>query len=118
MGNKVGNEKVAVIIDRFGMGNAELELSHILLKNYLTLTISENRIPAYICLYGDGVKVACKDSGFTEELSKLESMGSKIVICKTCLSYNNLLKKVSVGSVGTMLDIIDIQYNSTKLIKL
>ena len=59
-----------------------------------------------------------KDSGFTDELVKLESMGSKIVICKTCLIFYNLLDKVETGSVGTMLDIIDIQYNSTKLIKL
>ena len=118
MGNMVSNEKVAVIIDRFGMGEADRELSHTLLKNYLTLTISEQRIPSYICMYGDGVKAACKDSGFTEELSTLESMGSKIVICKTCLAFNNLLDKVAVGTVGTMLDIIDIQHNSTKLIKL
>ena len=118
MNDRSGNVKVALIIDRFGMGNAPEELSHTLLKNYLTLIISEQRIPAYICMYGEGVKVACKNSGFTDELVKLESMGSKIVICKTCLIFYNLLDKVETGSVGTMLDIIDIQHNSTKLIKL
>ena len=118
MNNRNSNDKVAVIIDRFGMGDAERGLAHTLLKNYLTLIISEQRIPSYICMYGDGVKAACKESGFTEELTKLESMGSKIVICKTCLVYYNLLEEVAVGSVGTMVDIIDIQYNSTKLIKL
>lgn len=112
------NSKIAVVINRNGMGDAPQELSHTLLKNYLTLIASEGRIPSYICLYGDGVKVACEGSVFTEELKALESAGSKIVICKTCLVYNNLLDKVETGTVGTMLDIIDIQHNSTKIINL
>jgi hypothetical protein len=48
----------------------------------------------------------------------LEQAGSKIVICKTCLLFNNLLEDVQTGTIGTMLDIIDVQQNSTKVITL
>lgn len=118
MSTRDGNAKVAVIIDRFGMGEADRELSHTLLKNYLNLLISEMRVPAYICMYGEGVKCACRESGFSDELKKLENMGAKVVICKTCLSHYKLMDEVAAGVVGTMIDIIDIQHNSTKIIKL
>ncbi len=112
------NKKIAIIINRNGMGEAPQELSQVLIKNYLSLLISEEKYPTYICFYGDGVKLACNDSNVIEELKSLEKMGSKIVICKTCLIFNNLLSDVQVGTIGTMLDIIDIQQNCTKLINL
>lgn len=112
------NHKIAIIVCRNGMGEAPEDLSHLLIKNYFTLLNSEERYPAYICFYGDGVKLTCFGSHIIEELKALEQNGSKIIICKTCLAYNNLLEKVKVGTVGTMLDIIDVQHNSTKLINL
>ncbi|NTV18675.1 MAG: hypothetical protein HGA83_04530 [Bacteroidales bacterium] len=118
MGIKEINSKIAVIISRNGMGEAPQELSHTLIKNYLTLLISEGRCPSYICLYGDGVKLVCEGSPVIEEFRAAESSGTKIIICKTCLVFNNLLDKVQTGSVGTMLDIIDVQQNSTKIINL
>jgi len=112
------NSKIAVIVSRDGMSDAPTELSHTLIKNYFTLLNSEEKVPAYICFYGNGVKLTCHGSHIIEELKVLENNGCKLIICKTCLVYNNLLDKVVVGSVGTMLDIIDVQYNSTKLIHL
>ncbi len=112
------NNKIAVIINSDGMGSAPKELSYLLIKNYLTLLNTEDRTPSYICMYGDGVKLACEESPVLEELGTLEEKGAKIIICKTCLIYNKLLDKVRTGSIGTMLDIIDIQHNSTKLINL
>ncbi|MDD2426351.1 MAG: DsrE family protein [Bacteroidales bacterium] len=112
------NKKIAVVINRDGMGEAPTELSHLLVKNYLTLLSEEERTPAYICMYGNGVKLACEGSNVLEELRALEGKGCKVIICKTCLTFNNLLEKVKAGSIGTMLDIIDIQHNCTKLINL
>lgn len=112
------NNKVAVVINKNGMGNGPKELTDVLIKNYLTLLRQEERDPAYICLYADGVFLACEGSGVVETLRELEKKGTKIVICKTCLVFNDLLEKVAVGNVGTMIDIIDVQYNSTKVITL
>ena len=118
MAERNTNEKVAIFITREGMGDAPEQLSQLLVKNYLTLLLSEERIPSYICLYANGVKLACDGSSVIDELKKLEEAGAKIVLCKTCLNYFNLLDKVQTGTVGTMLDIIDIQHNSTKIINL
>ncbi|MDP3453054.1 MAG: DsrE family protein [Bacteroidales bacterium] len=115
--NNLGN-KIAVMINREGMGEGSPELSIILVKNYLTLLKSENRVPAYICLYADGVKLACEGSPVCMELKALEESGCKVIICKTCLIFYNLLEKLVCGTVGTMLDIIDVQHNTTKIINL
>ena len=112
------NSKVTIVINSNGMGSAPRELTHTLIKNYVSLLNDEERIPAYICLYADGVHLACEGSHIVEELKALERSGTKIIICKTCLVFNNLLEKVAVGSVGTMVDIMDIQHNSTKVIML
>lgn len=112
------NSKIAIVINSNGMGDAPQELSHTLIKNYLNLLLTENRVPAYICIYANGVVLACEGSHILEELKRVETAGAKIVICKTCLVFNSLLDRVAVGSVGTMLDILDIQHNSTKVITL
>jgi intracellular sulfur oxidation DsrE/DsrF family protein len=112
------NSKIAIIVNRNGMGESSPELSHTLIKNYFSLLLSENHIPSYICFYADGVKFACEGSHVLEELNALEKAGTKIIICKTCLMFHKLLDKKATGSVGTMLDIIDVQHNSTKVITL
>lgn len=112
------NSKIAVMVNKNGMGDSSPELTHALIKNYFTLLKSENHVPSYICMYADGVKFACEGSNILEELAQLEEAGSKIILCKTCLVFNNLLDKIKIGTVGTMLDIIDIQHNSTKVITL
>ncbi len=112
------NSKIAVMITREGMGEGPRELSLILVKNYLTLLKSENRVPSFICLYADGVKLACEESSVIRELKALEESGCKLIICKTCLNFYNLSQKLMCGTVGTMLDIIDVQHNTTKIINL
>lgn len=100
------------------MGDAPAELSTTLLKNYLSLLIQESKIPAYICLYAEGVKLVCQECEITELFNSIEKLGTKIIVCKTCLSFYNLLGKSAAGTVGTMADIIDIQHNCTKIINL
>ena len=110
--------KTSIFITKYGMGTAPDELSILLLKNYLTLLKSENRIPAYICLYADGVKCACTGSPVIEEFKVLEQAGAKIFICKTCLNFYNIIDAVEVGNTGTMMDIMEIQHHSKLLINL
>lgn len=112
------NSKIAVVISREGMGDAPAELSLKLVKTYPELLAEEKKIPAYICLYGNGVKLICKGSPVIDQFKQLENEGSKIVICKTCLIFNELLDKTEAGTIGTMADIIDIQHNCTKIINL
>ncbi len=110
--------KVTIIVNRYGMGVAPEELSLKLLKNYFTLINDEGTLPTYLCFYGDGVKLTLENSPVIEELLSLDKSGVKILICKTCLLYNNAIENVRVGNIATMLDIIGVQNNCDKVIVL
>lgn len=114
--SETNNGKITVIVNRYGMGNADEELSLLLAKNYFTLLYEENNIPAYICFYAEGVKLTIEGSPVIEELKALESKGAKLLVCKTCLNYYKAVEKVKAGTVATMLDIIGAQQNCTKAI--
>ena len=111
------NKKVTIVINRNGMGQADEQLTSVLIKNYLTLLLEED-LPAYICFYAEGVKLSVEGSGVIEELKALEDKGVKILICKTCLNYYNALDKVKVGTIATMVDIMGAQTNCEKVIVL
>ncbi len=112
------NLSLGLFVTRNGLGEAPTELQQILVKNYFSLLVKEEETPAYICFYADGVKLACTGSAILEELKTLESRGSKLIICKTCLHYFNISDQVETGMVGTMHDILDIQLRVGKVINL
>ncbi len=111
-------EKTTITINRFGMGDGPEELRIILAQNYLTLTAENPVLPAYICLYADGVKLAVEGSPVLEQLKVLDEKGVKILICKTCLNFYGLMDRVAVGTVATMVDIIGAQNYCDKSIVL
>jgi hypothetical protein len=110
------NTSLALMVTRDGLGEAPAELQKILIKNYFSLLVMEKLTPNFICCYSNGVKLTCKGSPIIEELKSLENRGTKIIICKTCLSYFNIEDQIETGMVGTMHDIVDIQFNAGKVI--
>ncbi|GAB4284241.1 MAG: hypothetical protein Kow0068_09250 [Marinilabiliales bacterium] len=110
--------KTALIISRFGMGEGHAELTEKLITNYFKLLVDEKYNVDYICFYADGVKLVCENSPVLDYLNKLQDSGVKLIACKTCLNYYGLLDKIKTGIAGTMIDIMDIQYNVDKVITL
>ncbi len=114
----VPNSDTVILITRYGMGNAEPDLMLKLLGTYLRLIDENNILPAAICFYTDGVKLAVTDSPVLEPLKSLESKGVRLILCSTCLNYFNLTNQVQVGIVGGMPDIIEAQRMAAKVITL
>jgi hypothetical protein len=96
-----------------GIGQSEDELNQLLISNYLKILIKINKAPDKICLYSEGVKIACVNSNVLEELNTLKKMGSEIILCKTCVEYFNLIDQVMMGSIGTMMQILEYQLKAT-----
>jgi hypothetical protein len=108
----------AIVFNNYGMGTASEELRLILAENYLSITLKENQLPSFILFYADGVKLVTEGSPVIETLKAIESKGTKLIVCKTCLNYYNLTEKVMTGIIGTMMDICEIQSNVEKVITL
>ena len=105
-------------VSSYGMGQGSQELALQLFGNYLNLSLQDNRLPKIIVFYNEGVKLVCKGSPVIEFLKQSEAEGVKILACKTCLNYYNIIDEIEVGQGGTMADIITLQAHATKIISL
>jgi len=115
---KVNGESTVILINNDGMGAAEEELRHKLLKVYLTMLQDNSLYPGAICFYAGGVKLVVEGSPVLDLLKSLESKGVRLIICITCLQYYGLTDKVKVGIVGGMSDILLAQWLAKKVITL
>ncbi|MCB1162413.1 MAG: DsrE family protein [Candidatus Krumholzibacteriia bacterium] len=109
---------LAVLITRDGMGSADAELQHKLMRTWLKVVAENGRLPGALCFYTDGVKLVVEGSPILEELRAMEAAGVHLVICKTCLDHFGLADKVAVGVVGGMGDIVAAQWSADKVITL
>ena len=116
---KPGKRKRPVIlIPNNGMGHAPVELGHKLIQTYLGLLDLEDRRPAAICLYGEGVKLATEGSPVLDELCALAGKDIPVIVCTTCLNHFGLLDSLQAGAAGSMKDIIALQWAAKKVITL
>jgi hypothetical protein len=112
------NKNTALVFSSYGMGTATEELRLKLAENYLSIIIKENQLPNFMLFYAEGVKLVTKGSPVIDAFKEIEDRGVKLIVCKTCLNYYNLIEGVKAGMIGTMMDICEIQTNVDKVITL
>lgn len=100
-------KSVVIVFKSYGLGQTQAqELKETLGASFLGLVADVDPLPKAICLYTDGVKLACEGSPLLGALETLESRGVRLILCTTCLNYFGLQDKVRVGIPGGMGDII------------
>jgi sulfur relay (sulfurtransferase) complex TusBCD TusD component (DsrE family) len=118
MADPTRDQSIVILITRDGMGQAEPDLQHQLMGKYLRLLDENNQLPAAICFYAEGVKLAVEGSPVLPQLRSLQTKGVHLILCSTCLNYFGLTGQVRVGIVGGMPDIIEAQWRAGKVITL
>lgn len=118
MSNPSSFADTTILITREGMGSGDQALQHKLIDSYLRLLMENDSLPAVICFYTDGVKLAVEGSPLLERLKAVEQSGVRLVLCTTCLNHYGLMDKVRVGIPGGMGDIIEAQLKAAKVITL
>ena len=114
----VPDSETVILVTRNGMGEAASELQQKLITTYLKLLVENNILPAAICFYTDGVRLAVTGSPVIDLLKALEAKGVRLILCSTCLGYFDLTGQVQVGIVGSMADILEAQRQAGKVIAL
>ncbi len=110
---------IVIVFKSNGMGQTEnQELRENLARKFLTLITDAQPLPAAICFYTDGVRLACTGSPILPELRALEARGTHLVLCKTCLDAFGLVDQVQAGVIGGMPDIITAMWSADTLIDL
>ena len=112
------NKDAAILFTRNGLGDAPQELQQKLAAKFLTLLLNSQDLPAVIVFYTEGVKLACQGSPVLDQLRQIESQGTRLVLCSTCLEFFGLAGQVAVGIVGGMGDILTALQAATKVVSL
>ncbi|HSB02907.1 MAG TPA: DsrE family protein [Anaerolineales bacterium] len=108
---------IVIVFKTDGLGMTDRQpLKEQLAKTYLRLVLQMEPLPAAVCFYTDGVRLACENSPVLEELKDLEAKGVHLILCQTCLNTFELLDKVRVGVVGGMGDIITAMWQADSVI--
>jgi len=107
-----------VFIDADSLGRGSEELGKILIRSFLQTLEQSEAQPQKIILINSGVKLACEGSEVLEDLQEFSLKGIEILSCGTCLDYFGIKKKLMVGRVSNMYEILISLTQAGKVIKI
>ncbi|MCQ2561524.1 MAG: sulfurtransferase-like selenium metabolism protein YedF [Clostridia bacterium] len=107
---------VVVVSDK-SMGGGSEELGAILMKGFIYAISQRETLPDTILFYNGGANYTCEGSPSLEDLKYMESQGTTILTCGTCLDFYGLKEKLAVGGVTNMYDIADRVMSAGKVVK-
>ncbi len=101
------NHDYVVCIQNNLMGSGDPELGKVLIESFLeNLKLQEN-LPTHVVLLNAGVKLAMKQSPVCSALSELEELGTRIMLCGTCIDHYGLQYDIAVGMISNMVVITE-----------
>jgi selenium metabolism protein YedF len=98
------------------MGRGSDELGWALLQTYITTIKDVSPQPRRILFYNGGVKLVATAGKALEALQALEEKGVKILTCGTCLEFFKLEKKLQVGMITNMYEIMDSMASADRVV--
>jgi selenium metabolism protein YedF len=109
---------LVLFIDTDSLGRGSEELGRILMRTFLQTLEQSEAQPQKVILMNSGVKLACEGSEVLEDLQELAAKGADILSCGTCLDYFAIKKKLKVGKVSNMYEILNSLAQAGKMIKI
>jgi selenium metabolism protein YedF len=80
----------------------------LLMKGFIYTLTEMDFPPAKVAFLNSGVYLTCKGSEVIDDLKKLQSKGTEITSCGTCLDYFEISNKLLIGEVSNMYDIVEV----------
>ena len=101
------NEGKAYLIVSDKLGQGAEELGKLLMKSFVYTLTQTKPYPSKILLLNEGVRLSTQNEEIAGHLKELESIGTEIFSCGTCLNFYNLAEELKVGKIGNMYDVVD-----------
>jgi selenium metabolism protein YedF len=105
-----------VIVSAEQMGRGDDGLGAKLLGNFLRTLGGVDPKPDAIVLYNAAVKLLGPGSTSLEALKQLDDAGVDLLACVTCLEFFDLTKKIQVGQVSNMREIVQRTMTAAKVV--
>jgi selenium metabolism protein YedF len=113
-----GSGGLVVAVGQNTMGSGSDELGAILVKAFIYSLTELDTPPETLLFFNSGVKLAVEGSNVIADLKTLESKGTIISSCGTCLDFYKLKEKLAIGNVTNMYAIASAMGEAGKLINL
>ncbi len=110
-------KKVLVYIDGTTMGRGNEDLGAILMRSFLNTLKELDPKPWRIIFVNTGVYLAVDSSEYINILKEIESLGTEILACGTCLDFFNVKARLAAGKISNMFDIASSFLAATHVIK-
>ena len=107
----------SIIFSTQQMGEGNEDLGLILTKSFLITLLELEGIPRSVLFYNSGVKLAADDSFVIDQLRELEKKGVKLLLCGTCVSFYNIGKEITIGTISNMYEMVEEMITASKIIK-
>ncbi|MFD1471574.1 sulfurtransferase-like selenium metabolism protein YedF [Companilactobacillus mishanensis] len=97
-----------VVLKTTEMGAGEKALTQNLMNAFIHQLTEQKEKPKNIIMYAEGVNLAKKGSDALNDLIELEKDGVNVLSCGICVDYYELNKKLGVGGITTMPEVVDL----------
>lgn len=101
------DKNTIVVISSSYMGTGDDALGAALMKSFVFALTQQDVLPSCILFYNGGAKLTCESSPMIDDLKQLQSRGTEILTCGTCLNHYGLSDKLLVGNVTNMYEIVE-----------
>jgi selenium metabolism protein YedF len=112
------NNGLVVAIGKNTMGQGDDDLGAILIKAFVYSLTELDTPPETLLFFNSGVKLSTEGSNVIADLKTLESKGTIVSSCGTCLDFYKLKDKLAVGNVTNMFAIASAMAEAGKVINL
>lgn len=109
---------VAFVLSSQQLGPCEDGLGDKLMADFLLALSARQKHPKYLLLLSRGVYLAVQDGENLAPLQKLEALGTRIMVSKSSLEHYNQVEGLKVGEAVSTLQMVDVLYDSEKVIRL
>jgi len=89
------------------MGEGDPELGRLLMETFLENLKLQDKLPTHVVLYNSGVKLATRQSPVCSSLTELEELGTRIMLCGTCIDHYDVQYDIAVGMISNMVVITE-----------
>jgi len=89
------------------MGDGDPELGRLLMETFVDNLKLQEQLPTHVVLYNGGVKLAMKESPVCNSLTELEELGTRIMLCGSCIDHYGLQFDIGVGMISNMVVITE-----------
>lgn len=110
------DEKLLVVVRSDMMGDGEPDLGHKLMQSFLGQLQESGHLPAKMLFMNSGVFLTTKGSPALDTLRSMETRGTVIKSCGTCLAYYDRADQLMVGQAGNMKETVSDLLSYEKII--